>query len=50
MKDTCGHKRNSNGILDLLFREHFPEIVEYGRHSSPTHSFNHYVVVPDAVD
>jgi hypothetical protein len=50
IENAEGHKCNPNGILGLLVREHFPRIVEYGEHSSPTYSFNHYAVVPDAVD
>jgi hypothetical protein len=34
----------------LLCREHFPELVEDARVTSLTYSFDHYVIVPNAVD
>jgi hypothetical protein len=43
-----GHRHLPNGILGLLCREHFPELVEYARVMGP--AFDHYVVAPDAVD
>jgi hypothetical protein len=45
-----GRKSNSNGILALLCREHFPGIVEYAGVAGPTYSYDHYVVASDAVD
>jgi hypothetical protein len=48
VENAGGHKRNPNGIVDLLVREHFPRIVEYGGHSTLTYSFDHYVVTPKA--
>jgi hypothetical protein len=50
VENAGDHKCNSNDILNLLVREHFPRIVEYSEQSSPAYSFNHYVVAPDAVD
>jgi hypothetical protein len=44
-----GHRRNPNGILGLLCREHFPRLVEYAG-AGPAYSFDHYVVAPDVVD
>jgi hypothetical protein len=41
---------NPNGILDLLYREHFPRLVEYVGVTGPTYTFDHYAVAPDAVD
>jgi hypothetical protein len=45
-----GNKRNPNGILSLLCREHFPRLIEYARVIGPTYSFDHYTVAPNAVD
>jgi hypothetical protein len=45
-----GHRRNPNGILGLLCREHFSGLVEYAGVTSPAYSFDHYAVAPDAVD
>jgi hypothetical protein len=39
-----------NGILHLLYREHFFRLVEYARVMGLAYSFDHYVVTPDAVD
>jgi hypothetical protein len=50
VENAGGHKRNPNDILSLLIRDHFTEIFEYGKHSSPSYSFDHYVVAPDIVD
>jgi hypothetical protein len=50
VKNAGGHKRNPNGVLGLLCREHFLRIVEYGRVTGPTYSFDHYDVAPDGVD
>jgi hypothetical protein len=50
VENTDGHKRNPNGILCLLCREQFPRIVDYGRVTGPTYSFDHYTIAPDAVD
>jgi hypothetical protein len=44
-----GQKRNPNGILGLLCREHFPRIVKYGEVTGPTYSFDHYAVAPNVV-
>jgi hypothetical protein len=52
--DGCGLCWGSssphNGILGLLCREHFPGLVEYARVTGPTYTFDHYAIVPDAVD
>jgi hypothetical protein len=45
-----GHRRNPNGILDLLRREHFPGLVEYAGVKGHTYNFDHYAVAPDAVN
>jgi hypothetical protein len=45
-----GHKRNPSGILGLLCREHFSGLVEYVGVTSPTYSFDHYVLALKAVD
>jgi hypothetical protein len=45
-----GHRRLPNGILGLLWREHFPGLVEYAGVMSPAYTFDHYAVAPDAVD
>jgi hypothetical protein len=45
-----GHRRNPNGILDLLCKEHIPGLVEYAGVTGPAYSFNHYAVALDAVD
>jgi hypothetical protein len=45
-----GHRRLPNGILGLLCREHFPELVEYAGVMGPAYTFDHYAVSPDAVD
>jgi hypothetical protein len=44
------HKRNPIGILSLLCREHFSEIVEYSGVMGPTYSFDHYAIAPNAID
>jgi hypothetical protein len=31
VENAGGHRRNPNGILGLLCREHFPGLVEYAR-------------------
>jgi hypothetical protein len=52
--DSCGecwgHGRKPNGILVLLCREHFSELVESAGVMSPTYTFDRYTVAPDAVD
>jgi hypothetical protein len=45
-----GHDPNSNVILDLLCREHFPVLVEYAVVTGPAYTFDHHVVAPDLVD
>jgi hypothetical protein len=45
--NASGHRRNPNGILGLLCREHYPRLVEV---TGPAYTFNHYAVAPDAVD
>jgi hypothetical protein len=48
--ECWGHRRNPNGILGLLCREHFPGLVEYVGVMGPAYTFDHYTVAPDAVD
>jgi hypothetical protein len=48
--NVMGHDRNPNDILGLLYREHFPGLVEYARVMDPAYTFDHYTVTPDAVD
>jgi hypothetical protein len=50
VENVVGHRRNPNGILGLLCREHFPGLVEYAGVTGPDYTFDHYAVVPDAVD
>jgi hypothetical protein len=50
LENAGGHRRNPNGILGLLCREHFPGLVEYAGVTGPAYSFDHYAVAPDAVD
>jgi hypothetical protein len=50
LENVGGHDRNPNGILSLLFREHFPRLVEYAGVTGPSYTFDHYVVAPDVVD
>jgi hypothetical protein len=50
VENAGGHRRNLNGILGLLCREHFPGLVEYTGVTGPAYTFDHYVVAPDAVD
>jgi hypothetical protein len=50
VENAGGHRRNPNGILDLLCREHFPGLVEYAGVMGPAYTFDHYAVAPDAVD
>jgi hypothetical protein len=45
-----GHRRNPNGILGLLCREHFPGLVEYEGVTDPAYTLDHYAVAHDAVD
>jgi hypothetical protein len=45
-----GHRRNPNGILGLLCREHFPRLVEYAGVMGPAYNFDHYAVASDTVD
>jgi hypothetical protein len=48
--ECWGHRRNPNGILGLLWREHFPRLVEYTGVTGPDYSFDHYAVAPNVVD
>ena len=43
-----GSARLVNGILGLLCRQHFPDIVTYASKTEPAYSFDHYVVASDA--
>jgi hypothetical protein len=44
------HKRLPNGILGLLYREHFPGLVLLASTIEPAYMFEHYVTSPDAED
>jgi hypothetical protein len=50
VENAGGHRRNPNGILSLLCREHFPGLVEYAGVTGPAYTFDHYAVALDAVD
>jgi hypothetical protein len=50
VENAGGHRRNPNGILGLLCREHFPKLAEYAGVTGPAYTFDHYVVAPDVVD
>jgi hypothetical protein len=50
LENAGGHGHNPNGILGLLCREHFPELIEYARVIGPAYSFGHYDVAPNAVE
>jgi hypothetical protein len=50
VENVSGHKRNPNNIIDLLCREHFLRIVEYGGVMGSAYSFDYYAIGPDAVD
>jgi hypothetical protein len=50
VENVGGHRRNPNGILGLLCREHFPRLVEYAGVMGPAYIFDHYTVAPDVVD
>jgi hypothetical protein len=50
MENAGGHDCNPIGNLGLLYREHFPGLVEYVEVTGPVYTFDHYVIAPDAVD
>jgi hypothetical protein len=50
VENAVDHDRNPNGILGLLCREHFPRLVEYAGVMGLAYSFDHYPVIPNAVD
>jgi hypothetical protein len=50
VENAGGHRRNPNGIVDLLCREHFPGLVEYAGVMSLAYTFDHYALAPNAVD
>jgi hypothetical protein len=50
LENAWGHDRNSNVILGLLCKEHFPRLVLYAGVMGPAYSFDHYVVTLDTVD
>ena len=50
MASGGGHTRQVNGILSLLFTEHFPGLVEYVGVTGPAYSFDDYAAAPDAAD
>jgi hypothetical protein len=47
---ASAHTRQVNGILGLLCREHFPDLVQYVGVTQLAYTFDHYVVAPDAKD
>jgi hypothetical protein len=42
-----GHARLVNGIMGLLYMQHFPALVEYARKTEPAYMFDHYAIAPD---
>jgi hypothetical protein len=50
VENAGGHGCDPNDILGLLYREHFPGLVEYVGVTCPTYTFDHYAVAPNAVD
>lgn len=47
---ASAHTRQVNGILGLLCREHFPDLVQYVGVTQLAYTFDHYVAAPDAKD
>jgi hypothetical protein len=45
LKNARGHGCNPNGIIDLLCREHFSELVEYAGVPGMAYSFDHYTLI-----
>jgi len=50
VESGAAHTRQVSGILGLLYREHFPGLVEYAGVTGPAYSFDHYAAAPDAAD
>jgi hypothetical protein len=50
VENAGGYRRNPNGILGLLCREHFLGLVEYAGVTGLAYTFDDYAVAPDAVD
>jgi hypothetical protein len=50
VENTGGHDHNPNGILSFLCREHFSGLIEYAGVMGPSYTFDHYAIIPDAVD
>ena len=44
------HARHVNGILGLLIKEKFPDMVQFGGTIEPAYTWANYAVVPDAPD
>ena len=44
------HKRKPNGILGLLCRLHFPELVMHAGVLEPAYTCDHYMASPDATN
>ena len=42
-----GRTRLVNGILGLLCRQHYPDIITYASKTEPAYSFDHYAVATD---
>jgi hypothetical protein len=50
VENAGSHKRNPNGILGLLCREHLLRLDEYAGVTGSAYSFDNYAIAPDAVD
>ena len=44
------HNRKVNGILGLLYRLHFPGLVQFGGTVESAYTWAHYAAVPDTPD
>ena len=44
------HKQNSNGILGLLCKEHFPGLMMHAEVLEPAYTWDYYITVPDTDD
>ena len=44
------HARHVNGILGLLIKEKFPDLVELGETVEPAYTWAHYAAVPETPD
>jgi hypothetical protein len=46
----AAHRRSVNGILGLLCKDHFPNLVEYDGVVGPAYTFDQYAAGPDTED